>query len=59
MARRYGLSVDVFNLTDAKASDIDYYYRSRLPGEPMEGVADVHTHPLAPRTVRVGLTATF
>ena len=59
LARPYLLTVDVFNLTDARASDIDYYYRSRLPGEPMEGVADVHTHPLAPRTVRVGLTATF
>ena len=28
---RYTLSVDVFNLTDAKASDIDYFYDPRCP----------------------------
>ena len=59
LARRYLLSLDVFNLTDAKVSDIDYYYESRLPGEPAEGVADVHTHPLESRSFRVSLTATF
>jgi len=59
MARRYRLSLDGFNLTDAKVSDLDYYYRSRLPGEPAEGVADVHTHPLESRSFRLSLTATF
>jgi hypothetical protein len=59
LARRYLLSVDVFNLTDAKVSDVDYYYESRLPGEPAEGIADVHTHPLESRSFRVSLTATF
>ena len=32
------LSLDVFNLLNASASDIDYYYTSRLRGEP-EGPA--------------------
>ncbi len=59
LARRYLLSVDVFNLTDAKVSDIDYYYESRLPSEPAGGIADVHTHPLEPRSVRVSVTASF
>jgi hypothetical protein len=59
LSSRYTLSVDVFNLTNARASDIDYFYPSRLPGEPMEGVADVHTHPLEPRTVRASITASF
>ena len=49
-------SVDVFNLLDRKASDIDYYYVSRLRGEPAGGVADVHSHPAEPRTVRLTLT---
>jgi hypothetical protein len=53
------LSIDVFNLTDAKASDVDYYYVSRLPGEPAEGVADIHTHPLESRSVRASLAASF
>ena len=30
------------NLFDAEVSDIDYFYASRLPGEPAEGVKDTH-----------------
>jgi hypothetical protein len=51
--------VEVFNLFDAKVSDIDYYYASRLPGEPAGGVADVHFHPAQPRSLRVGLVYGF
>ncbi len=53
------LAFDVFNLFDRKASDIDYYYASRLKGEPAEGVNDLHFHPVEPRTLRVTLTANF
>ena len=53
------LIVDAFNLFDRKASDIDYYYTSRLPGEPASGIADVHLHPTAPRSVRVSLELGF
>ncbi len=56
---RTKLALDVFNLFDSKASDIDYYYTSRLPGEPAEGVADRHFHPVEPRSVRLTLTAHF
>ena len=56
---RYALQLDAFNLTGARASDVDYYYPSRLPGEPLEGVSDIHSHPLESRTVRVSLGATF
>ncbi len=59
VGEKYLVSIDVFNLTNARTSDIDYYYRSRLPGEPMGGVADVHSHPLEPRTIRVALTGAF
>jgi hypothetical protein len=51
--------VEGFNLFDARVPDIDYFYRSRLQGEPAEGVADVHTHPALPRSARVGLRFTF
>jgi outer membrane receptor protein involved in Fe transport len=47
------LGFEVFNLTNETNSDIDYYYESRLPGEPAEGVADVHLHPAEPRSVRL------
>src|SRR5262245_6408849 len=59
LAKRYSLAADAFNLTDANVSDIDYYYESRLPGEPAAGVADVHTHPLERRSFRVSFTAMF
>ncbi|HWB29834.1 MAG TPA: TonB-dependent receptor [Vicinamibacterales bacterium] len=45
--------LDAFNLLNADASDIDYYYTSRLPGEPAEGIDDIHTHPTIPRTARI------
>jgi hypothetical protein len=44
---------------DAKHSDIDYYYPSRLRGEPADGVEDIHFHPTLPRTARVGLIVSF
>ena len=43
----------MFNLLDAKASDIDYDYPSRLGGEPAGGLNDIHIHPTIPRTLRV------
>ncbi|HMF93931.1 MAG TPA: TonB-dependent receptor [Vicinamibacterales bacterium] len=52
-------ALDVFNLLDAKDSDIDYYYTSRLPGEPAAGVADIHLHPTVPRTARLHLVVGF
>ncbi|HEY1461707.1 MAG TPA: hypothetical protein VGH59_16825 [Casimicrobiaceae bacterium] len=50
---------DVFNLFNANTNDIIYYYTSRLPGEPAEGVNDYHFHPSDPRTFRVGLLYNF
>jgi len=55
----WSLTLDVFNLFDAKVSDIDYFYTSRLPGEPDEGVDDVHTHPSEPRAFRGTVTYRF
>jgi hypothetical protein len=56
---RTRLLLDVFNLLDRKASDIDYFYPSRLPGEPAGGVADIHFHPVEPRSVRLTLQHTY
>ncbi len=47
------LTFEIFNLFNAQASDIDYYYTSRLPGEPAAGVNDIHFHPSEPRSFRV------
>ena len=43
------VALDVFNLFNREASDIDYYYVSRLKGEPAADVDDIHFHPVASR----------
>ena len=53
------VSFEGFNLFDSEVSDIDYFYTSRLPGEPLAGVDDIHTHPSIPRTGRVTLRVSF
>ena len=56
-ALRSGLRVQLtaLNLLNARAADIQYFYTSRLPGEPAGGVADVHFHPIEPRQLRLSL----
>ncbi len=49
------LQVSVLNVFNARESDIQYYYASRLSGEPAEGVEDLHFHPAEPRQVRVSV----
>jgi outer membrane receptor protein involved in Fe transport len=57
------VSVEIFNLLDRADSDIQYYYPSRLAGEPAGpdegGVNDIHLHPVSPVSVRAALTARF
>jgi hypothetical protein len=52
---RLDFRIDVLNVLDSGDDDITYWYASRLPGEPAEGVEDYHFHPLEPRTVRAYL----
>lgn len=59
LTRRLRVGVNVFNLLNTIASDIDYFYVSRLRGEPAAGVADIHTHPAEPREFRGVATLTF
>jgi hypothetical protein len=59
LSSRLRAVVDIFNVFNASVSDIDYYYVSRLPGEPPDGVADIHSHPALPRAVRAGMRVTF
>jgi len=59
VAPRMRLLFEGYNLFNSKVADIDYYYTSRLLGEPLEGVNDIHTHPSIPRTGRMSLQVTF
>ena len=51
--------LDVLNLFNARTNQIEYYYLSRLPGEPIDGVADRHVHPAEPLAVRLTLAGKF
>ena len=53
------VALDVFNLFNAADSDVDYFYKSRLPGEPISGIDDLHIHPTVPRSARVSLIVGF
>jgi hypothetical protein len=49
------VALDVFNLLDRDDSDIEYFYASRLPGEPDQGIDDVHFHPMTPISARLSV----
>ncbi|MGB1139848.1 MAG: TonB-dependent receptor [Halioglobus sp.] len=51
--------LDALNLLDSDDDDITYFYASRLPGEPAEGVEDIHYHVMEPRTLRLTVTYNF
>lgn len=52
---KWDVYVEVLNLFDTDANDIEYYYESQLVGEGAP-VEDIHFHPMEPRTIRTGVT---
>jgi hypothetical protein len=42
------VQLSVYNLFNTRANASAFYYTSRLPGEPAEGVAGIQFHPLEP-----------
>lgn len=59
----WSIVFEIMNIQNAKVSDIDYYYASRLKSEsegPDEGgYNDIHTRPASPRSIRFGVRASF
>lgn len=51
--------IGIFNIFNSRANAADYYYTSRLQGEPADGVAGFQSHPLEPRSVRFSVTKMF
>ena len=49
------LQVTMLNLLNGRAEDIEYFYTSRLQGEPAGGVDGVHAHPVEPRQLRLAV----
>jgi outer membrane receptor protein involved in Fe transport len=56
---RWALYLDALNAFDSRDHDVDYFYASRLAGEPIEGVDDVHFHIYQPRSLRLSLRLAF
>jgi outer membrane receptor protein involved in Fe transport len=52
------VQLDAFNLLNKRASQIDYFYKSRLRSEAAP-VSDVHFHAAEPRSLRASLIANF
>lgn len=55
---RTQLTLDIYNLFDRRANDIEYGYASQLPGETAP-VFDRHLHPTEPRSLRLTLSHRF
>lgn len=57
----WGLEIygELLNALDSKDNDIAYFYATRFPGEPAEGVEGLNSRIVEPRQVRVGLTKRF
>jgi TonB dependent receptor/TonB-dependent Receptor Plug Domain len=57
--RNVRLTLDILNIFDAIVNDMEYYYPTRLKGEPAEGVNDFEIHPSEPLNLRLSLTVRF
>ncbi len=53
------LGFGLYNILDTRANAAEFWYTDRLPGEPPEGVSDLHVHPIEPRTVRLTIGRSF
>ena len=56
---RIELAADLLNVFNARDNEIEYFYASRLPGEPAGGIEDRHVRPIEPRQLRVSAKVTF
>ncbi|MEO0061860.1 MAG: Pesticin receptor precursor [Pseudomonadota bacterium] len=50
---------ELLNLFNSKKDDIDYFYVTRLPGEPAEGIEGRNSRIVEPRQFRIGVKKTF
>ena len=59
LSKEWKVGASVFNILNSHDNAADYFYTTRLLGEPAKGVSDFQVHPLEPRSVRVSVTRTF
>ena len=53
------LAADLLNIFNSKDKEIEYFYASRLQGEPLEGIEDRHFKAVEPRQLRVSALVKF
>ena len=53
------VQLDILNIFDSSDHDVDYFYASRLAGEPLGGYEDIHYHIFEPRQIRLYLSRDF
>jgi outer membrane receptor protein involved in Fe transport len=53
---RYEFLFSIINLANKKWRAAQFFHQSRLPGEPLTGVNDIHFTPGEPLTVKAGMT---
>jgi outer membrane receptor protein involved in Fe transport len=58
-AEDWRVGLGLYNILDHRANAAEFWYVDRLQGEPTDGVADLHAHPIEPRAVRLTLSKTF
>lgn len=56
---RLAIYLDVLNAFNSSDHDVDYFYASRLPGEPAGGLEDIHYHVFQPRSLRLSMRYSF
>jgi hypothetical protein len=55
----WSAALGVYNILNRHANAAEFWYIDRLPGEPADGVPDLHVHALEPIAVRLTLSRTF
>ena len=55
----WSTSLGVYNILDRHADAAEFWYIDRLRGEPADGVADIHVHPLEPISARLTIAKKF
>jgi hypothetical protein len=59
LAPDWSVGLGLYNILGRRANAAEFWYVDRLPGEPLEGVPDLHVHPMEPFAVRLTLSKTF
>lgn len=54
--RNFSVVADFLNLFNSRQTDAAFFYATRLPGEPAQGVNDINFHPVYPFAFRVSAT---